>query len=184
MALEKLKLQRLCEAKKLRRLVGRRRRLVMDPKTKRQMYVTIGDEEGAAPRNEAVEKNASNESGGTLGEGERPQTPAFVRHCVTAITEKPAELERIERDAPAGTDGSPFAVCWAKYNEDKASLAAKHAKGKHHTVAQYEKALGKLRENVAAAREESLDRSQIVFGDIQETIDPEDRRFVRYSPGG
>jgi hypothetical protein len=90
-------------------------------------------------------------------------TPKFVQHCVAAITGEPESLERIEKNAPKGSDGSPFAICWAKYKSNRRSLAAKHAKGKHHTVKDYEKSLATLRQEAEKIRASRPSRRQIVF---------------------
>jgi len=113
-------------------------------------------------------------------EGAKPRTPEFVRHCVAAIVEKPADLERLKQGAPEGSDGSPFAVCWAKYNENKRSLAAKHSRGEHHTVAEYKTALKKLREGVEDAR--VIDRSKIIYSDVQVAPAPIERNQIQFHP--
>lgn len=156
-------------------------------------------------------KNASNESGGTLGEvvtttttstaitvsewgvvggdttarilsegAKQHHTPEFVRHCVTAITEKPDSLDRVQQKK----DGSPFAICNAQYNKNKRPLAAKHSQGGHHTVKQYEKALSTLRQRREEAREARDSRRTIVFEGVP--LDPKkgDRRRICFKPGG
>ncbi|MDX1486861.1 MAG: hypothetical protein R3268_01575 [Acidiferrobacterales bacterium] len=130
------------------------------------------------------QKTPSNESGGTLEEGEKKHhTPKFVQHCVAAITEKPKELKRIKKGGNNGEEGTPFAICWDNYNKNKKSLAAKHAKGNHHSVKDYEKSLKKLREAREAARAKRVDPRQIVFETrAPEHIKREARRNIRFEP--
>lgn len=117
-----------------------------------------------------LEKNAINESDSSpsgdgvgaqvINEGEKKhRTPEFVRHCVTAITEKPKSLDRVQQKK----DGSPFAICHAQYKKDKRSLAAKHSKGEHHTNKEYEKALKTLRTKTEELRNQRAPRSSFVF---------------------
>ena len=145
------------------------------------------------------EKNASNQSGGTLGEGDvvvdydidangnhhfkriiaegkKHETPKFIQHCVTAITEKPAAMARIARKK----DGSPFGVCTAAYKRNKQSLAARHASGEHHSVRDYEGALKKLRQEAAELRASRPSRSRIVFEQLSEP--KHQRSAVRFKP--
>jgi hypothetical protein len=118
-----------------------------------------------------------------LQEGEKKHhTPKFVQHCVTAITEKPESLSRVEKQAPKGTDGSPFGICWAQYKKHRRSLAAKHSQGKHHTVKQYEGALAKLREETDALRKSRPSRSRIVFETLGDDPKGLSRRKVVFSP--
>jgi len=133
----------------------------------------------------ATDKNASNQSGGSLlDEGKKHQTPEFVRHCVTAITEKPETLSRVKAQAPEDTDGSPFAICYAKYKQNTRSLAAKHATGKHHTIKQYEGALKTLRTKTEELRATRPSRTSIVFESHHETGETkrDRRKQVRFEP--
>ena len=195
MELDKLKLKRLCESKKLKGRIARTtkaagglkaagktkgvvrttKRLTVDAKGN-QIYA---EQPGGAGAREATD----DEDESHLDEGKKHDTPAFVRHCVTAITEKPADLERVEKDAPADTDGSPFAICWAKYKGDKRSLVAKHSRGEHHSVAQYEKSLATLREDVDRVRQQNASRTA---HDVAEeiTLTPTNRHLIRYTPRG
>ena len=92
-------------------------------------------------------------------EGKPYQTPKFVRDCVSAISEKPKTLSRISKKE----DGSPFAVCYAKYNNNKKSLAATHSKGEHHSNKDFEAAKSKLRNQVESLRKQRSDRRNVVF---------------------
>jgi len=195
MELDKLKLRRLCEAKRLKARVARTSKTLKgiqqgNPKASRvkttkvlttnekgsQIYASQPTIGGAAK--EAVEDDVN------LDEGKRPHTPEFVRHCVTAITEKPKELARVESGAPEGTDGSPFGICWAKYKGNKSSLAAKHSKGEHHTDSQYKKALATLREDVEEARRQNAGRSRLMFSDVEVSPTAANRHLIRFVPRG
>lgn len=178
MELDVLKLKRLCEGKTRSRVVQRTtKRLTTDEKG-RQIYV---DQPGAAGERKAAESVDDDDAPG-LDEGKKHKTPEFVRHCVAAITEKPEDLKRVQQDAPGPEEGSPFAICYAKYKGNKRSLAAKHAKGEHHTVKQYEKALATLREDLARVRQQNVDRSQVIHSDVQVEVTPASRHCIRYIP--
>ena len=183
MDLDMLKLKRLCEGKKTRNAVSRTtlarrntKRLTTDEKG-RQIYV---DQSVGGGKAEDVEDDDE-----TLAEGKKYRTPEFVRHCVAAIVERPKDLARIESQAPEGSDGSPFAICHAKYNENKRSLAAKHSRGDHHSTADYEKALAKLREDTEALRRQNEDRSEVCYSDAPPLpATRETRHLVRFIPKG
>jgi hypothetical protein len=121
-----------------------------------------------------------------LQEGKkRPHTPKFVQHCVTAITEKPESLSRVKREAPKGSDGSPFAICWAQYKKKRRSLAAKHSKGEHHTVKEYKGALKTLRQETEEIRRARPSRSAIIFEAAgPDAIERTDRSRIRFQPEG
>lgn len=131
------------------------------------------------------EKNASNQSGGTLDEGEKKHhTPKFVQHCVSAITEDPKKLAQVKAGGPDG-EGSPFAICNASYKKKTRSKAADHAqqaKGekKHHTVKDYESALKKLRESVEERAASNVDPRGVAFGPMLEEHTPTAQ--IRFSP--
>lgn len=181
MTLDDLKLKRLYEARSLKGRLGKTRRLVTDAKG-RQVYATGAEGGGTVDEVADEEKNASNQSGGTLGEGKKSHhTPKFVQHCVSAITEKPESLNRVEAGGPKGEKGSPFAICHASYKKKTRSKAAAHSKGEHHSVKQYEKSLATLREDVERAREESVDRRAIFFSDVPQQAT---RRHIRFTPRG
>lgn len=145
-------------------------------------------------------KNASNESGGSLGEsvtvqydvdadgnytnprvveeGKEHKTPEFIRHCVAAITSDPKKLAKVQEKK----DGSPFGICTAQYKKDKRALAAKHSRGDHHSSADYEKALATLRNEADELRAARPSRTNILF-ESQDTEPKKDgRRTVRYTP--
>jgi hypothetical protein len=187
MELDNIKLKRLSEsAKRLKgrvprttaSLVRTTKRLSTDKKG-RQVYATQATADGSVSK-EDTEVNDDE----ALIEGKKPKTPDFVRHCVTAITEKPKELARVQQDAPGPDEGSPFAICNAKYNNNKRSLAAKHSKGEHHSVGQYEKALEKLREDVEEARSQNVNRSTVLHSDVVIEATSTTRHLVRYAPRG
>mgnify|MGYP000990205397 CR=1 FL=1 len=94
-------------------------------------------------------------------EGKDYKTPEFVRHCVTAITERPKDLARVESGRKG--DGSPFGICWSKYNKNKSSLDARHSTGEHHTNKEYEQALSKLREATEQLRAERPKRTAVAY---------------------
>jgi hypothetical protein len=185
MELDKLKLKRLCEAKRLKGRIAKTTKAMKTLKAKSTRRLET-NEKGAQVYASQPGLTAATDVDGddVLGEGKQHQTPAFVRHCVTAITEKPKDLARVEKDAPGGDDGSPFAICWAKYKGNKKSLAAKHAKGEHHTGAQYEKALATLREDVEEARRDNAQRNTVVFNDVDVIPTASSRHLIRYAPRG
>jgi hypothetical protein len=194
MTLDEIKLKRLCEVKSIAPLLNKKKKRRRAIKTLKpggqQVYDYIDDDEEVDPdavvvENPEDEKNSSNQSGGTIEEGEKKHhTPKFVQHCVSAITEKPKTLARVEAGGSKGEKGSPFAICHASYKKKTRSKAAEHSKGSHHTVKQYEGALKKLREAVELARQGSVDRRSIIFGSVQEGLKSADRRHIRYSPEG
>ena len=104
------------------------------------------------------------------------RTPKFVQHCVSAITSDSAKLKKVEQK------GSPFAICNAQYNSNKASLASRHSQGRHHSVKDYKNALTKLREAVEAHSESNVDPRCVSFTPLvgeQEV----NLRSVRFAPG-
>lgn len=197
-----LKLKRLTEAK-VARLGEPTKRLMTDSRG-RQIYVDqpggvkllgmkksrIGRQAASKPKSLIAMRKGKSKieavqvDGEAIEEGDEKKhhTPEFVRHCVTAITEKPKDLERVKQDAPGSDEGSPFAICWAKYKGNKRSLAAKHAKGKHHTVSQYKKALATLREDLEKIRGENIDRRKIMHSDVGIDPAPSTRHLIRYAP--
>lgn len=194
MTLDEIKLKRLCEAKSVASLLNKKKKRRRSIKTLKpggqQVYDYIDDDEeidtdAVVVENPEDEKNSSNQSGGTIEEGKkRPHTPKFVQHCVSAITEKPKTLARVEAGGSKGEKGSPFAICHASYKKKTRSKAAAHSQGSHHTVKQYKDSLKKLREDVERARQESVDRRTIFFGATQDDLKGSDRRYIRYSPEG
>lgn len=113
-----------------------------------------------------------------LEEGKKKHhTPKFVQHCVSAITEKPESLERVEKKK----NGSPFGICWAQYKKKRRSLATKHSQGKHHTVKDYEGALATLRKEAAEIRASRPSRSQVVF-EVVQSPRKRQRALVRFAP--
>jgi hypothetical protein len=112
-------------------------------------------------------------------EEKKHQTPKFVRDCVAAITEKPKELARIQQKK----DGSPFGICYAQYEKNKRSLAAKHSHSGHRASGNYEKALATLRNEREERRAERPSRRRVVFEHV-EPQPPHHRRSVRFEAQG
>lgn len=149
----------------------------MDKIKMRRICRAMGDKLPEPKVEEASEPEEVSES------EKKHHNPKFVRDCVAAITQNSEDLERVEQDAPGKEKGSPFAVCWAKYNKNKKSLAAKHSKGSHHTTKDYEAALKKLRESTEALRANRQPRSSITF-DATPSAERKghSRRDVHYKP--
>ncbi len=130
------------------------------------------------PKQRAEVKVEATEPDPVIEEGaEEPRTPKFVQHCVTAITEKPKVLNKLKQQG-----ASPFAICNSAYSKNKRSLSATHSGGTHHTAAQYERALKKLREDTERAREDSPSRDQIVFDAAPGVPRNEGRRTISFNP--
>jgi len=173
--LEQIKLRRLAESKRVRRAVAKSKRRLVTTAGGGQKYADVAEEE----------KNASNQSGGSLDEGKKNHhTPKFIQHCVSAITQDPEKLAKVEAGGPDGEKGSPFAICADSYKKKTRSKAAAHSQGEHHTVKDYEGSLSKLREAVEAKRMERLDRNAVVFRSVGQDPTGLDRRVVRFSPRG
>jgi len=176
MKIDELKLKRISEAKKLNTRVAktslarRTTKLLMTDEKGRQVYAKQSAKEDLDV--EALDNE-------DLDEGKGHKTSDFVRHCVTAITERPKDLARVETGKP---DGSPFAVCNAKYNDNKRSLAAKHSKGEHHSDARYKESLATLRGRVDEARQQNADRGSVLYSDIVLPVSSDTRHLVRYVP--
>ena len=112
---------------------------------------------------------------GDIHEGSESRTPDFVKHCVSAIVERPKVLKRIKQKK----DGSPFAICYSVYNKNKRKLAALHSRGVHHTKKDFEKAIDALKEEIERLRMSREPRNKIKFEPNASYIDrPTDRRNV------
>ena len=174
MKINELKLKRISEAKKLNARVAK---TSLARRTTKQLTT---DEKGRQIyAQQAAKEDLDLED--SLDEGKGHKTSDFVRHCVTAITERPKDLARVEAGKPGG---SPFAICNAKYNDDKRSLAAKHSKGEHHSDAQYKKALATLREGVIVARQQNEDRGDLFYSDVVTPVTSTNRHLIHYTPRG
>jgi len=172
MKIDKLKIKRISEAKKLNARVAK---TSLARRTTRQLTTDEKGHQIYARTKEDLDLEDS------LDEGKGHKTSDFVRRCVTAITERPKDLARVEAGKP---DGSPFAICNAKYNDNKRSLAAKHSKGEHHSDAQYKKTLATLRESVTEARQQNEDRGDLFYSDVVTPVTSTNRHLVHYTPRG
>ena len=173
MTLSDIKLKRLMEAKATKAKKGGGKQVRRDPKTGAQVYTTKEDENlpGSVVVEYDVEADGTYSNGRIVSEGEKKHhTPKFVQHCVSAITEQPKDKQPAE----------PFGVCNAQFNKDKPALAAKHAKGSHHTVQDYQDALEKLREAVELRRRENVNPRGVSYRAVLEH--EVDIRNIRYSP--
>jgi len=114
-----------------------------------------------------------------VNEGKDYKDPKFVRDCVSAITQDPVKLAKVQ-ERPGG---SPFPICKKTYSRNKAALAAKHSQGRHHSNKDYEESLKKLREAVEARAAQNIDPRSVCFGPRLEEDKILDPRTIRFAPG-